>query len=327
MNKYYELLDKIERSKSVLIVSHKNPDADSIGSAIAVYLWLSQLNVKATMACYDPVPDYLKPLPFSDKFIQDFSPEDYDLIIFVDNAASYMSSYHTVFPDLFENKNLIVNIDHHASNDDFGGLNIVETDAASTTILLYRIFDELSVQIDDLMATALLAGIYGDTGSFMHSNTNAECYSISAHLLSIGANVGEICKNMFKTKDVDTLRAWGKVFLKTEVNSEGVVVSAISKNDMSEGGFSPKNISGVIDYLNMIPNSNYALLLVEDGAGRVKGSLRTNKDIDVSNIAKKFGGGGHPKASGFTLEGQIKEEKHYKIVPFDVSKQSSELTF
>ncbi len=322
-DQYKDVLNYIEKSEKILVISHRKPDADTLGAAISLRIWLGSMGKDVTLACIDEPTEGLEFFPHIAEYVQEFHVNDYDLRIIVDAGASYMTNFHLKYPDFFEVSVPIINIDHHASNDNFGALNIVDPLASSTTVILYRMFVALGVHIDADMATCLLAGIYGDTGGFMHSNTDMEVYKISADLMEKGANVTGITKSLFKSKSLETLKLWGKVLENVQVTSDGVVMSVVKDEDYEQVGSQPENLGGVVDYLNMVPDVKFAVLLNEDRKGNVKGSFRTRQaDLDLSRIAAVFGGGGHPKASGFMVPGKIQESLKFTIVSDDLSKRS-----
>lgn len=314
---------KIDMSKQILIISHRKPDADTLGAALCLKIWLVDRGCDVTLACVDKPSKVFSFLPSVEEYVDNFELNDFDLVIIVDAGASYMTNFHLVYEDLFKGIVPIVNIDHHASNDFFGEINIVDVNAASATVIVHKILTGLGVAINPDMATCLLAGIYGDTGGFMHSNTNDEVYKIAAELMKYGARVKDIVQALFGSRTINTLRLWGKVLEKTHITEDGVVVSVVKEEDYDLAEASPEQLSGVIDYLNMVPDTKFAVLINEDRKGNVKGSLRTrNDDVDLSRIAAVFGGGGHPKASGFMLPGKLNEKIDYQIVSQDMSKKS-----
>ena len=322
---YAKARELVNQSRNILIISHRKPDADTLGSAIVFKILLEKEGRKTKLACVDNPSKSFKFLPYVDEFMKEFDLAEHDLIMILDAGASYMTDFHLKYEDLFTCGVPIINIDHHASNDNYGQVNIVDSTAASTTVILYRMLEEWGIEIDEDMATCLLAGIYGDTGSFMHANTNQEVYTISEDLMNKGAQIAEIGKNLFNTNSVVKLRLWGKVMEKAFVTSENVVMSVIDENDYDSVGANPNQLSGVIDYLNMVPDSKFAVLINEDKDGNVKGSFRTQQEsVDLSRIAAVFGGGGHRKASGFSLPGKIEKEIRYRIVSDDMSKKSLE---
>jgi len=315
----------LNQRQKILVISHRSPDADTLGSAIALKVILEKASKDVTMACVDKPSASFSFLPYVNDFIKEFNISDYDLLIIVDAGASYMTDFHLKYPDLFKTDVDIINIDHHASNDSFGTVNIVDSGAASTTLILYRLFTDWDVEFDKQIATCLLAGMYGDTGSFMHSNTSREVMDAASALIGVGASVSEISSALFSNTSISSLRLWGKVLEKAYITLDGVAMSVVRDDDYADAGAGPDNLSGVIDYLNMIPDTKFAVLVNEDHQGNVKGSFRTrNEDIDVARVAAVFGGGGHPKASGFSIPGRLQQEVRYSIVS---DKESQSLEF
>lgn len=314
--KYIEFKRLIEKSGKILVICHKRPDGDTLGAGIAFYIAMKRIGKNVDIACIDSVPERFAFLPEAEKIIKEFDYKDYDLLVVMDAGASYMTRYHEIYPDIFKGSVPVVNIDHHASNDNFGLCNIVDENSASTTVILYKFFEYEGVKITPSMATALLTGIYNDTGGLMHSNTNLEVFEISGKLLSMGAKVGLIARNLFRNTPLSTLKLWGRALENVRVNKEGVTVSVVTWRDFEECGAKSDAASGVVDLLNSIPGTRYTCLLNEDRNGNVKGSFRTQReDVDLEELAAKFGGGGHKKAAGFTMPGRIHQEIHWKIVP------------
>lgn len=306
----------IEKAQKVLIISHKRPDGDTLGAASAMYLALKDMGKEVKMACIDRIPERFDFIPEMNKMIRDFDFREFELMIVLDAGASYMTKFHDVYPDIWEGDVPVINIDHHASNDNFGTCNIVDPNAASATLIMFKMFNFLGIEINPRMATALLTGIYNDTGSLMHSNTNLDVFEICEKLVAKGAKLGVIAKKLFKNNPVSTLKLWGKAMENARINDEGATISIVTWKDIQECGASPEEVSGVVDMLNSVPGTKYTCLLNEDKHGNIKGSFRTQRDdVDVAQLAARFGGGGHKKAAGFTMPGKIHKEEHWKIVP------------
>ncbi|MFC1810863.1 bifunctional oligoribonuclease/PAP phosphatase NrnA [Patescibacteria group bacterium] len=304
------------QSKHVLIISHRQPDGDSVGANLALGKVLKlYFGMDVTCACADPLPFSLKFLPGSSVMKKTFDENgDIDLIVSVDCSSKDQMKFFEIKPDFFKKDIPLINIDHHASNKNYGSVNLVDADAASTTVILYEFIKFLQIPIISAVATNLLAGIYCDTGCFMHANTNADTYLIASDLMQAGASANEIVKYMFKTKTVEQLRLWGKVLANIKVNNKGTILSKITSDELNELKAAPKDLSGIINYLNSVPNCKMSILLSEDLKGNVQGSLRAaNDDIDVSKVSSQFGGGGHKKAAGFTIPGKIVIEEVWRI--------------
>ena len=320
---YEEAKKLINKSQNILVISHKKPDADTLGTAICCKIWLSKYGKNITMACIDKPTSVFNFLPYLDEFVDCFDIANFDLVMIVDSGANYMTGFHVKYSNLFASGVPIINIDHHASNDMYGTVNIVESEAASTTVILYKMLKEFNVDIDNKMATCLLAGIYSDTGSFMHSNTSKNVFEISADLMNKGAHVSVLSHQMFCNKPVSTLKLWGKALENAYITNDNIVMSVVRESDYKEVNAKPEELSGVIDYLNMVPGSKFTVLINEDRKGNIKGSFRTRNDnVDLSKIAASFGGGGHPKASGFSMPGKLTTEVNYKIAGADNSKKT-----
>ncbi len=219
-------------------------------------------------------------------------------------------------PQILSPELVKINIDHHASNDCFGEINFVSLEACSSTEVVFRLLESLNINITPQIATALLLGVYTDTGSFMHQNTNAESYRVAAELVRMGGNISQISKNIFRSYDLQTFHLWGKVLGKLHLTNDGALIVGVQKDDYLSLGASRSDLAGVIDFINAMPEAQYSVMLSEDEKGNVKASLRTRKEsVDVKALAEKFGGGGHIKASGFTIPGgKLEKQVKWKIV-------------
>ena len=218
-------------------------------------------------------------------------------------------------PELLNrNATTLINIDHHPSNDFFGNVNIVLPDAPATCFILFLFFSYCGWTITPSMATCLLHGLYYDTGCFMHSNTSAEAYRVAARLKALGGDSDRCVKEEFHSASINKLRLWGRALSRICINEKKAVVAALTQNDYDEEGANHEDISGLVSYLNHVPEAKFCVLLTEDGRGNIKGSLRTQReDIDLTSITGLFGGGGHKKASGFTIPGRLVEKKIWSI--------------
>jgi bifunctional oligoribonuclease and PAP phosphatase NrnA len=330
VNQTSQVLTQMERSKRIVCVCHDNPDGDAVGSMLGLSLVLKEnfSDKEIIAACKDQAPA-------SFKFIKDVSlikniinPQSGDLVIILDSAEPKLVNFHEAHPRLFspdlakEDGISTIKIDHHPVGTEFGQLNFLDSEAASTCEIVVDILDAINFDINSDAATALLTGIYTDTGSLMHSNTSQRVYRTCARLLRAGADQKSIIENVYRTTKPSSLRLWGKVLEKISITPEGGAVSAVTMSDFRSTGSHFSELNGAIDYLNSIPGMRFSMILSERD-GKVKGSLRTLRDdVDVSAMAQKFSGGGHKKAAGFTLDGTLEEERRWKVVPNDASASS-----
>ncbi len=307
--------DLLMAAHNILIISHRSPDADSVGANLAMKETLEAMGKKVQSACADPVPSNCVFLKDADRYINDFNSADYDLIVTVDCGSHELMKFHLKKPELLDRtKTTLINIDHHPSNDFFGNVNIVMDQAPATCFILYLFFTYCGWGISKDCATDLLHGLYYDTGSFMHSNTSADTYRIAARLKAHGADHERCVKEQFHTSSISKLRLWGRALSRVSMNSKNAVVAAITERDFREENTEPEDLSGLINYINSVPDSRFCVLLTEDMKGNIKGSLRTqNEDIDLTQIAGLLGGGGHKKASGFTVPGKLHERVVWEV--------------
>ena len=246
----------------------------------------------------------------------------YDLIITVDTGdLQQLGRFYEDNTQMFTQIPLI-NIDHHASNDHFGKINYVDIMSSATTELLIPLIQDFEQDqdtkfMDPDIATLLLAGIITDTGSFQNANTTPRSFAASAYLIKHGARQQEIIQHVFKTKNLSTLKLWGRILSKIKVDEQHRVVwSSINEKDLMDAKANPDETGGIIDeLLSNAPNSEIVILLKQKEDGVISGSVRTpNESIDASQIAEMFGGGGHVQAAGFKIESDNFEETEKMVI-------------
>lgn len=306
--------EAISKAETILLICHKSPDGDTLGSGFGLYHALKAIGKKPTVACIDPAAPEFSFFPGIETLQVGIDHIDYDLVFTLDAGATHLTGVHEKFPELFNKSREVVNIDHHPTNDLYGKYNLVMTKAAANTMIVYQMLTDLELPIPRDAATCLLTGLYTDTGSFMHSNTDQDALRIGARLLAKGANLRSISKDIFNTTKISTMKLWGRVLKNTYQTPDGVTMSVVTKKDFEETGADYSEMTGAVDYVNSVPNSVYSVILTERD-GVVKGSLRTLHDhVDVSAIASQYGGGGHIKASGFAVKGRLEKEVRWRVV-------------
>ena len=260
---------------------------------------------------------------FSSKNISfNYGPEKYDLVITVDTAAVEQLGYlYEDNIDMF-NELPVINIDHHISNEQFGRINYVDYMSSSTTEILIPIIEELEKQtnkvlLDDDIATLLLTGIITDTGSFQNANTTPKSFDWAAYLVSKGGRQQEIIQKIYKTKPLSTLKLWGRVLSKIQIDEKYKFVwSAVTQKDFKDTGSDEEGIGEIIDdLLSNAPGAEVVLLLKEKSGGVISGSIRTtNPSIDANEVAALFGGGGHTRAAGFKIKSTDFEKVYAYVI-------------
>ncbi len=308
--------DAASKAKRVVCVCHRGPDGDAIGSLVSIGLLLEQAipGKKVVMWCVDEVPETFEYVPSVQRVTTPAPLEEGDVVITVDCAEAKMTEMQQTHPTMFDGKTPLIMIDHHPGNPLFGTQNILVPTAASTCEIIVQIADLLKWNITQDIATALLTGVYTDTGGLLHSNTSAQVYRTVARLLRAGARQQLIVSAVFRTAKLSTLKLWGRVLEKISISEEGGAISAVTEGDFRATGADYSELAGAIDYVNAVPGMRFSMVLSERD-GKVKGSLRTLRDdVDVAAMAGKFQGGGHKKAAGFALQGKLKPEVRWKVV-------------
>ncbi|MDF2379124.1 MAG: bifunctional oligoribonuclease/PAP phosphatase NrnA [Candidatus Gracilibacteria bacterium] len=309
-----QIKQKIIASQKTLLIAHKNPDGDTLGASLAFWWYLKGLGKNVEIACFNAPADGLMFIPGVENLIHEIDDTQYDLIISFDTADPKLSGFKDTHPEIFSRSDRHINIDHHSSNLMYAGINLVITNSASTTQVLYYLFKHFKAIFTREIATCLLTGLYTDTGSFMHQNTTPETLHVGSELLKYGADLSSVSRHCFNTKPINQLKLWGRILSRASKNDEGVVTSAVTQADLHELDANKDMVSGAIEFLKYVPGITYAQILSEEAGDRVKGSLRTIRDdVDVSAIAAQFGGGGHVKAAGFSIPGNLQREMAWKV--------------
>jgi phosphoesterase RecJ-like protein len=299
----------INNAERVLLLGHQNPDGDCLGAICALFFYLKKQGKFAQAVfneelntAYDYLPDFREIITTW----ENFNPLAFDLIIVLD--ASYFSRTGLDEKILSQpDRPAVLNLDHHASNDGFGDVSLVNSRASSTCEIIYDFFDYLNFPLTEPLATALLTGLQTDTGSFVYPNTTSHTLQIAAHLMRAGAQVNLINQRLFKNKNLANFKFLGQVLNQLHFNEKFNILSLVlTAEDLA----APEaDFDGLTNFLQQIKEPEIIMVLKEQTVGEIKVSLRS-KTIDVAAWAKKFGGGGHRRAAGFLLAGQlIKNEK------------------
>lgn len=297
--------ETLATAKNVLIGTHEHPDGDALGSSLAVMHALESRGITCTLYIPDPAPTYFAYLPGYDQLTtKKPNVASFDTIILLDYTQ--LPRTH-IEQEVLEHER-VISIDHHYDNTKKASINLVIPEAAATAHILFPLLIAMNITITQDIATCLLTGIFTDTGSFMHDSVTPEILQISSYLMRKGARLSHIAHETYQKKDLPSLRIWGRALSRIIINAAtGASVSLITKDDLQECNATLDDLSGVVSMLNALPNTAFAMLLVEYEDGKIKGSLRSepHKGVDVSKIAKRLGGGGHKLASGFEVAGHI----------------------
>ena len=294
-----------------LVVTHENPDGDALGSLLATTLALRQLGKDALMFLSGDAP-----LPREYAFMQLDGlrrelPDDMEERVLV---AVDCAKVDRIGPDRApeERARLVVNIDHHHDNSRFGDINLIAPEASSTGELLRDVFRELGVELTAEIAEPLYIALVTDTGRFQYSSTTPKSYRLAAELIEAGADFHAVFKQVYESLELAKLKLLARALDRTRVLEGGrMIVSHLLRTDFAEVGAVEAYSEGIIDFLRAVEGAELAVLIREpprDTGPARRVSLRASIDeLDVSAIARAFGGGGHRQAAGFSSEASIDE--------------------
>ncbi len=296
-----QLKKECDGAKNIVITGHIRPDGDCVGSCMAAYLYLNKVldNVNITV-CLEQPADIFRCIKDFDKIDTTFSDNDnIDTLIILDCEKTRIGDAQKY---LTENVKCI-NIDHHISNErGCGDVNYVIPSASSTAELIYDVIDK--TDLDEDIAKALYIGIIHDTGIFQYSNTSPKTLHTAAELVKFGFDFPTIIDETFYEKTYMQNQILGRALLESIVFMDGkCIVSSLDQKTMKFYNATSNDLDGIVNQLRIIKGVECAIFMYETGNLEYKVSLRSCKYIDVSKVAAYFGGGGHVRAAGCSMNG------------------------
>jgi phosphoesterase RecJ-like protein len=291
-----------------LIACHENPEGDAIGSELALALALRKMGKTATVVNSDPVPGNLAFLPAADTVVPDAEGSAHDVAVVVDCGS--LERTGRVQTELRKCP-ILVNIDHHSTNDAQGEYCLIDPQAAATGVLVHRILVALGIGIDRDIAANIYVAILTDTGSFRYSNASPEAFSIAGEMVGIGVDPWEVAEKVYETQTAGKLGLLGRVLGSLELAAGGrVAVVTTRKKDLRDFSATKDHLEGFINYPRSIAGVEVAVAFREEGEGEFRVSFRSKGKVDVSAVAAALGGGGHRNAAGCTVQGSLDEVKN-----------------
>lgn len=301
--------EEIQKAGKIVILTHESPDGDAIGSSLAMYNALKQLNKDVDLI----IPEHPETFDFltgADEIKKETDIEQYDLAISLD--ASDMKRLNG-FARYFEDAKVTINIDHHGSNTMFADYNFVNIDAPACCQILILVLEFLGVNITKEIGTCLLAGIITDTGGFKYQGTSKETFEFTSWLLSIGVNVSDVYRRVLEIRTKGNFALMRLAIDRLELLEDGkIAFTYITKEDEEKVGAKNGDHDGLVDIGRTIEGVEVSILLRE-ADGYFKGSLRSNEYVNVSDVCMMFGGGGHIRAAGCAMHMPLLEAKE-KII-------------
>lgn len=316
---FKQLKDIILNNNSFVITSHVNPDADAIGSELALFYILKKLDKTVSVINHSETPYNLLFLD-KDEVVQKFESEKHDEVIKnadVLFALDLNQSNRLVKMEksFIESAGIKVCIDHHQDKGDFADYFFIDTETSATGELIYNFIEQTNiVEFDYNIALQIYTAIMTDTGSFRYNRTTPKVHRISAHLLELGVNPTYVYDQLYDQSKLSKIRLLGLAVASIEVDSTGkIAYMTITKKMLQESGALESEVDGFVNFCLSIENVKIGLLFFELKDG-LKISFRSKGDIPVNKLAAEFKGGGHTNAAGARLFNVEFDEIKYEVI-------------
>ncbi|MFZ5634830.1 MAG: DHH family phosphoesterase [Bacillota bacterium] len=306
MSSLQEISDVLMRSSRILLCGHIVPDGDCLGSVAAMGITLERMGKKVTMASPDPLPHTMLFLPGADRFYTGGDVGgDFDVFVVLDCSVPDRLGALRRYLD---RKLVVVNIDHHINSSDFAHYNYLDPHAAATGEILMDLIDLMGAGLDREVATCLYVAIVTDTGSFQYENTTPQTLRRVARLMETGIPAAMINVRLYEEKPLQTIQVLGAALEKLKISPCGKVAWVVVERELlSRFSAREEHTDGLINFVRTIKGVEIAILFRETEPGRYKVGFRSKGEADVHRLASRLGGGGHTRASGCVLKGDLKQ--------------------
>lgn len=311
-----EIIDLITEKEKFLILTHSTPDGDAFGSSLALKYLLEMLGKKVEVFTELPVPNQYRFLPGTDTLgdLKNLETKPYDVLFLVDcNSPKRVSNEREITEKIEKFNGTIIIIDHHietstSSQENSKLIKWIVPSKAATGILIYELIKALEQPITLEMAKNLYTSIIVDTGNFQFDNTTDEVFQIATELVKAGAKPSYIYQESFESWSEGRFRLFSRMLNKLEITPP-LAISFISLEDFQETGTTEPDTERFVEFIRILKNVTISALFREVKKGFIKASLRSKGDIDVSLLARDFGGGGHKNAAGYRITGDFEKAR------------------
>ena len=301
------IIEEIKKAESIVILTHETPDGDAIGSSLAMKVALKQLGKNADVIIKE-VPKIFDFLPERESIKTSSYIEKYDLAISLDCA----DFKRLVGNEYFEKAKQTIVIDHHSSNKMYGNINFVNPVSPACCQILIGMFQYFNINIDKDLGTCILSGIITDTGGFRYSGVNSDTFEFVAELLDKGVNVSSIYKKVLDTRTKANFELMKKTIDRMEFLEDGkVTFTYVTSKDLEEVNAEIGDHEGLVEFARDVEGVEVSVFIRQkDNEENVyKISMRSNDYVNVSDVCLMFGGGGHERAAGALIQGDIEQVK------------------
>lgn len=298
----------IRQSDTIAIACHINPDGDALGSLLGLGIAIERgfPEKRVLLVAQDGVPDTYKFLPFSDRIRTDCDEEDIELAIVVDSGD--LSRVGDRLYHAFSNAKILLDIDHHVGAGAFGAVRLLDNRAAATAEIVFDLLGELDLPIDRDIATCLFTGVITDTGSFRFMNVTPRTLRVAASLIEAGASPSLIAEQVFDNRPFKSVKLMGLTLSTLSHTDDGRITwAAVSQEAFAQAEATDEDTEGFVGPIRAARGTEVGILFREASPGKVRISLRSVENVNVADVAAKFGGGGHKMAAGCTFDGSLDE--------------------
>jgi phosphoesterase RecJ-like protein len=303
------VVSAIHGAHRITAICHESPDGDTLGAALAIALIAERLGKEAEVVAGDPIPHFLEFLPRVER-VRTQPQLEPDVAVVVD--AGDLARTGSVARDCAEwlARATLVNVDHHVSNPRFGAANLVDASAAATCEIVALMLPELGITLDPELATCLAAGLVQDTHTFAHPNATPRTLRVAADLVAAGAPLSAINRAIYADKPFATLQLWGLMLAGIQESARGRIIHAsMTLAMLADTGNDASASEGFVDLMGLTRGADVILLFKEAEPKKIRVSVRTSDLADAVAITSQFGGGGHARAAGCTIEAALDEAR------------------
>lgn len=309
-----QITEVIRSNSSFLLTTHEGPDGDAIGSSLALASFLRKIGKDVTVHYQDPVPDLYTFLPGADTVLQHIPDRDFDVSCVLDIGERKRAG--AAFCN-FSRVTTTINLDHHLSCENFGNYNLIDSKAAATGILVYRIATAFGYSFDPETALCIYVATITDTGSFRYSNANREAFTVAGEMIECGVNAWDVAEKLYENQPKKRLELLAKCLSTLEVFKDGLAASVTATTEMfSDCNAGAELTDGFVNYPRSIRGVEVAIFFRQLEEKKYKVGFRSKGKVNVAAFSAALGGGGHHNAAGCTVCGTLDEVKKqvYSIV-------------
>jgi len=299
-----EIVSVLKKSNKILILPHVSVDGDGLGSSLALALALKKMSKEVNVYLEEEIPYVYNFLPGAHMAeVYSGQKTEADAVVVLDTGDLGRLGRRA---ELLDNSRVTINIDHHNTNSGFALYNFVQAASSSVGEIVYQLIRMAGLDIDADISTCLYVAIATDTGGFRYANTTSLTHQITADLINNGVNVADVSQRVFDSVSLEKVRLMGSAISSLEILEAGkVALITVTEDMIKAAGAKEEDCDGLVNIGRNIRGVEVAALLRQTDAGEVRVNLRSNAYVDVSAIASLYSGGGHKKAAGCTIKGDI----------------------